>query len=366
MKGAILLFSLLLSLQALAQEKAVPDSMKLIFMGDIMAHGSQIRAGVDSTSGLHDFYPVFEKVSPIINQADYAIANLEVTLGGKPYSGYPRFSAPEQLAVAARQNGIDVLVTANNHSCDRRKTGILKTIRSLDSLKIKHTGTFADSLARDSTNLLVLSKGNIRVGLLNYTYGTNGIPVPKPTIVNLIDTVQMAKDIIAAQADSLDKLIVVLHWGYEYQSQPSAPQKKLAGFLFGKGVDIIVGAHPHVLQPMHYFPADSTSKERLVAYSLGNFVSNQRPRKRDGGAMLSITLTKHEGETLISNKGYHLVWVNKPIIDGRTTFQVIPAAATEQSKFDGLSPNSRDKIKLFLKDSRALFKKSNKGVKELK
>jgi poly-gamma-glutamate synthesis protein (capsule biosynthesis protein) len=367
MKNVVLLFIFTLSSFSLfAQDVTQEDSLSLIFIGDIMGHDPQIQSAFNPENGKYNYESVFRKVSHIIKAADFAIANLEVTLGGEPYAGYPQFSSPDALAVACKKSGIDVLVTANNHSCDRAKKGLLRTIHVLDSLKIPHTGTFKDSTERNSNNLLVLDKNNIRVGLLNYTYGTNGLPTPRPTMVNRIDTLTMLADIRKSKTDSLDKLIVMIHWGPEYQSQPSKKQVEIAEVLFRNGVDIIVGSHPHVLQKMEYFPATEVNHEHFIAYSLGNFVSNQRTRKRDGGAMLKLTLRKNKEDVQISNSGYYLTWVSRPVIDDKTMYEIIPCSQFEAHGFYDLDSGSKEKMKVFMADSRALLEKENVAVFEIK
>ena len=354
------------SFDLFAQEVTQADSLSLIFMGDIMGHDPQIESAFNPEKGVYNYEGVFRKVAHIINTADFAIANLEVTLAGEPYAGYPQFSSPDALAVACKKNGIDVLVTANNHSCDRAKKGLLRTIHVLDSLKIPHTGTFKDASERSRNNLLILDKNNIRVGLLNYTYGTNGLPTPKPTMVNRIDTLSMLSDIRKSKTDSLDKLIVMIHWGPEYQSQPSKKQVEIAEVLFRNGVDIIVGSHPHVLQKMEYIQAKDSENEHFIAYSLGNFVSNQRTRKRDGGAMLKLTLHKNKGDVKISNSGYYLTWVSRPVIDGKTMYEIVPCSEFESHDFYDLDIDAKEKMKVFIADSRALFEKENIAVFEIK
>ena len=347
-----------------AQKHDSTESIKLLFIGDVMGHDAQIESAYDSITNTYNYNGVFEKVSPIIKQADFAIANLEVTLAGKPYRGYPAFSSPDELAVACKNNGINVFITANNHSVDRGKKGILRTIYALDSLKIPHTGTFINSTERAKSNLLILDKNNIKVGILNYTYGTNGIKIPSPTVVNLIDTTQMLVDIKKSKKDSLDKLIVTVHWGKEYMLHPSKEQVKIANFLFNNGVDIVIGSHPHVLQRMEYFT--KKNKEHLITYSLGNYVSNQRTRNRDGGAMAEFTLTKINGEVKISNKGYYLTWVHKYMANGKWIYNILPCAKYEAAKFKGMDEFSINKMKVFISDSRTLLDKENVSMPEIK
>jgi len=364
MKKLLTLVFSISSLLSFGQEIDSSNTVSLLFIGDIMGHDPQIEAAYDSTLKKYNYDDVFEKISPIIKSVDFAIGNLEVTLAGSPYKGYPQFSSPDELAVSCKNSGIDLLVTANNHSCDRRKKGILRTIKVLDSLDIKHTGTFRNKEERDTTNLAILTKGNIKVGILNYTYGTNGIPVPKSTIVNLIDKRIILADIKASKKDSLDKLIVIMHWGSEYKSHPNKKQESMADFLFGNGVDIIIGSHPHVLQRMEYHQGNDSIKERFIAYSLGNFVSNQRTRRRDGGAMVELTLSKTEDQTTISDKGYHLYWVNKPLVGGVRKFEVIPSSQYKKNEY--LDKNAISKMNIFLSDTRVLYKSENINVDEIK
>lgn len=355
----------LLSVSLFAQNNQEDSTVSFIFMGDIMGHQSQINAAYDSATNSYNYNNVFKKVSPLIKSVDYAIANLEVTLAGRPYKGYPQFSSPDELAIACKNNGIDILTTANNHSCDRGKKGIIRTIKVLDSLGIKHTGTFNDSIDRVKNNLLILNKNNIKVGILNYTYGTNGIPAPNPTIVNRIKFPLMLSDIQKSKSENLDKLIVVIHWGLEYQSIPNKEQTNIAQFLFNHGVDIIIGSHPHVLQRMEYNPECKNSKENLIVYSLGNFVSNQRTTKRDGGAMLKLTLKKQNNKVKIHDYGYYLTWVHKPVINNKVNFEIIPCYEYESNNYKGINTKSKNKMKIFVSQSRELFKKENKLIKEL-
>jgi poly-gamma-glutamate synthesis protein (capsule biosynthesis protein) len=366
LKTSLITILYLFTLNSFSQDGIEKDSLSIIFMGDIMGHDPQIKSAYNKTTKSYNYDSVFSKVAPIIKSADFAIANLEVTLAGAPYKGYPRFSSPDKLAEACKNNGIDILVTANNHSCDRGKKGLLRTLKILDTLDIKHTGTFKDIFDKNRNNLLIFTKNNIKVGLLNYTYGTNGLPIPEDTFVNQIDTLLILSDISKSRKKSLDKLIVMLHWGNEYQSKPSKKQKKIANFLFRNGVDIIIGAHPHVLQPMEFRPSKLKNGEKLIAFSLGNFVSNQRPRRRDGGAMLKFTITKENGFSTISSYGYYLTWIHKPKKNGKTIFEILPCNTYESNGFLNMNEDAKTKMKLFLSDTRTLYKKENVLVKEIK
>ena len=344
-------------------------TMSLLFIGDIMGHGPQIRSAYNYKTKTYNYDTVFYYLKDIMSEPDFTIANLEVTLAGPPYKGYPQFSSPDALAEAGKKAGIDVFVTANNHCVDRRLQGLKRTIDVLDTLHVLHTGTFKNKNARDTTNLIILQKDSIKVGILNYTYGTNGIPVPKPAVVNILDTAIIHNDIFLAQKDSLDKLIVVLHFGKEYQSYPNKFQETLVADLFKNGVDIIIGSHPHVIQKMIYLPSNDSlyTKETFVAYSLGNFVSNQRKIKTDGGVMTSLVLKKENGKTFIDTSNYILTWVYKKQRTSKLSdYFILPASKYETNKSFFKSPADLVKMKLYIKNSRALLNKGNVDVIEKK
>jgi poly-gamma-glutamate capsule biosynthesis protein CapA/YwtB (metallophosphatase superfamily) len=345
---------------ALAQDTT---RLKLLFVGDIMQHDSNIAAAYNPLTGNYDYSACFEYVSPIIKSADVAIGNLELTLAGTPYKGYPQFSAPNELAYELKRIGFDVLVTANNHSVDRGRKGIERTINVLDTLAILHTGTFKDSVARATAYPLLIEKNGFRISLLNYTYGTNGIPVPRPTIVNLIDTVQLKADIEKAKSQHGDAIIVFMHWGDEYQSLPNKFQKRIADLCFREGAKLVIGSHPHVLQPMEW----RKESDQLIAWSLGNFISGQRPRYRDGGALLWVDLQKIKTDSISSTSvrqaEYELEWVQKSN-RGKKGFVMLPFRYFETDTAFIEDKMLRGAFEVFKTDARALYAKHNVGVTE--
>ena len=263
--------------QAPKQESSL---LKLVFAGDIMGHDSQIASAKNIQNNSYNYDTCFSLLKDYIQSADIAVANLEVTLAGPPYKGYPQFSSPDPLAVAAKDAGFDILITANNHALDRSKKGIERTADVLDSLGIIHTGTFKNSREREVHYPLIVEKNNIRLAILNYTYGTNGLKVKAPNIVNYIDKQQIANDLDKAKTAAPDFIIVTIHWGLEYQRQENQKQKDLAAFFYKHGADAIIGSHPHVVQPIRvqYPDVKDSSDYQLTVYSLGNFISNQRKR----------------------------------------------------------------------------------------
>ncbi|HEX6890244.1 MAG TPA: CapA family protein, partial [Chryseolinea sp.] len=308
----------------------------------------------------------FAAIRPYVEAADIAIANLEVTLAGRPYTGYPQFSSPDALAITLQQSGFDALVTANNHCVDRGKPGLERTITMLDSFNIPHTGTFVDTVSRMNDSPLILEKNGFKIALLNYTYGTNGIPVPKGSIVNLLDTALMRRDIEKAKSLLPDVIIVFTHWGLEYQSLPTKNQIALTEFCFTLGVQLVIGAHPHVIQPMEW----RKDSNQFVAYSLGNFVSGQRKRYTDGGSMAYIELQKIQftpdsSITKIDSAGYYLQWVHRTP-DKYKDYYIYPARTLENDTL-GLIKDlaSKAMFKTFVDDSRLLYRKYNKDVLEM-
>ncbi len=347
------------------QAPLVTHEITLLFAGDIMQHLPQVEAAWNADLGVYVYDSSFGYISPFLAAADLAIANFETTLAGKPYTGYPAFSSPDELVTGMLNAGIDMVGTANNHSCDRGRTGVERTVRVLDSLGMMRMGTYISNASyRKSTPLIINTRG-FRLAFLNYTYGTNGIPVPENNVVSLIEKERMQLDLQAARDSAVDKTIVFIHWGDEYQRSPNAFQKETAQFLFSLGADIIIGSHPHVIQPMEWHSADSIKKEQLIVWSLGNFVSNQRKRYTDGGTMFSVTLQKEAGKTHIKETGYQLTWVFNPTKNGRKQYYILPAARYENDTVL-LDNASRNDLKLFLNDSRQLLDAGNLNVNEIK
>ncbi|MCB9332381.1 MAG: CapA family protein [Lewinellaceae bacterium] len=316
---------------------AQTDTLRLIFAGDIMGHTPQI-SSAEVAPGKYDYRSCFRYVKPLLDAADLAIGNLELTLPGKgPYSGYPMFKSPDALAEALQYAGFDILLTANNHSNDSRAPGLVHTIETLRALGFQQTGTFKTQRERDLFYPLMVYRNGFKLALLNYTYGTNGVPTQPPTIVNLIDTVQIARDLAEARARKPHFIIVTMHWGLEYQLQENAEQRELARFLIRNGADLVVGGHPHVVQPIKVETVtmpDGTEKSAVVVYSLGNFISNQRKEHTDGGILFQVELLhrKFVPYAEVGSFGYIPVWryIHRDA-QGKTTFYTLPIARYERN-----------------------------------
>jgi poly-gamma-glutamate synthesis protein (capsule biosynthesis protein) len=329
------------------------DSITLVFAGDMMSHMPQVKAAYNPQSKRHEYEHWFQFLKDTIASADFAIANLETPLGGEPYSGYPMFSAPDAFAEDLKKVGFDILVTANNHTVDKGRKGLERTLSILDSLNILHTGSFRDQQQHDSTTPLMIEAKGVKIALLSYTYGTNGIPVPKPNVVNLIDHVQMEKDIVKARSLGAQIIIPIIHWGVEYQTYEHPSQVKTAEFLASKGVDAIIGMHPHVVQPIKYVKSNRDSIP--VAYSLGNAVANMRDRYKDGGLFIQLTIKMVNDTPRITSFNDIPFWVWKGSskeVKGIHGYYVIP-----ESKISILPISESKKAKVFFDDTRKILKK---------
>jgi poly-gamma-glutamate capsule biosynthesis protein CapA/YwtB (metallophosphatase superfamily) len=347
------------------QTGAAPsEKLSLLFIGDIMGHDEQIWSAENRETHTFDYNDVFRYIKPVIDEADIAIANFEVTLGGPPYMGYPQFSSPPALAAACKNAGIDYMVTANNHAADRGKSGIAGTINRLDSLGIPHTGTFLNAASRDSLYPLMFKKNGISIALLNYTYGTNGINIPEPVIVNILEKNVITEDVKKARSRNPDITILFLHWGTEYDTVPSKIQTDLAEYFFSLGVDLVIGSHPHVLQKMVWYKNVSGGKDGMVVYSMGNFVSNQRKPKTDGGAIVRIEFTRGDNQFKISDAGYYLTWVYTPIEKYRKKFFILPCSQFENYPDFFSKPDEYSQMRNYIMGARSLLYKQNINVRE--
>lgn len=328
MKALLISFTLFLSISAYSQPWIArdtvsgSDSITLFFIGDVMQHSPQITGAWDSSSNDYDYNHCFQYIKPYWKQADYVLANLETTLDRKNFSGYPQFCAPWQLARDIKKCGVDILTTNNNHSCDKGATGIRNTIWYLDSLQIPHTGTFVDTNSWINEVPMYIQRGKFKIALLSYTYGTNGIPVTQGQVVSMIDTFTMARQIEKARLDTATNVIVVIHWGIEYETTPNTEQKKLASWLHEQGADIIIGSHPHVVQPLEY-TIEGNDTTGVTVFSLGNFISNQSKRYTNGGIGVHLTLKRDNGHTRYQMK-YLSNYVYRPIENGLRRYYIIP------------------------------------------
>jgi len=292
-----------------------PITIHMSATGDIMCHLTNVKNAYNSTSKDYDFSNVFKNISQYTKNADITVGNLETTFAGasRGYTGYPTFNTPEVLGKNLRNIGFDVLSTANNHSMDKGYSGVESTLNFLDEYGLDHFGTARSQEEQDK--ILVKDVNGIKIAFLAYTYGTNGITVPKDKsyCVNLIDKDLIKEHISLAKEQNVDVICVSMHWGTEYRLTPNSTQEDLADFLFKNGVDIILGSHPHVLEPMEKRTItleDGTTKDGFVIYSLGNFVSGQIYANTKSTVILDIQITKNgNGKISIDSVNYTPVYL---------------------------------------------------------
>lgn len=264
----------------------------LVFAGDAMQHQKQLE--VAHTSSGYDYTGCFTEISPWVSEADYAVVNLETPIGDRNFTGYPCFNAPISYAQALKDAGFDMMLTANNHTLDRRDAGLCRTVAVLDSLGVDHIGTYVNAKERNRRIPFVKDINGFKIGFLNYTYGTNGINIQGDVVVDLIDRDKIVRDIKATRAAGAEIVVVAIHWGVEYVLLPPAEVKSLADFLSKQDVDMVIGGHPHVIQPMEVRDNPTTGRKVLLVYSMGNLISNMRTRDTRGGAMVKAVVTRDD------------------------------------------------------------------------
>lgn len=299
-------------------EKEKEDiSFTLTALGDVLCHNTQYWDAYNKNTGEYDFSYVFENVKQYTEKSDVTIANIETSFAGEErgYSNYPTFNSPDSLVTALKNIGVDIITTAGNHCLDMGFSGLSRTIDVLDKNGIKHLGTYKSE--EDQKRLSTKNINGAKVAFINYTYGTNGIPIPsgKEFCVNLIDKETIKKEIEQAKEQDSDVIIACMHWGTEYRTTANDEQEELADFLFQNGVDIIIGNHPHVIEPFETREVtmpDGTIKQCFVAYALGNFTADQNAINTRDSIILNLKITKKsDGTVSIDDVNYVPIYIYK-------------------------------------------------------
>ncbi|MBO6232465.1 MAG: CapA family protein [Clostridia bacterium] len=297
------------------KEEKKDVTFTLTALGDVLCHNTQYWDALDKSTNTYDFSYVFENVKEYTNKADVTIANLETSFADAPYSNYPTFNSPASLATALKDIGIDIITTAGNHCLDKGFKGLSETIDVLDKNEIEHLGTY--KTAEDQEKLFVKDLNGAKVAFIDYTYGTNGIPVPtgKEFCVNIIDKEKIKNEIEKAKDQKVDVIIACMHWGQEYHTTQTKEQEDLADFLFQNGVDIIIGNHPHVIEPFETKEVtmpDGTKKQCFVAYALGNFTADQNYANTRDSIIINLKITKKaDGTVSIDSSDYIPLYIYK-------------------------------------------------------
>lgn len=293
---------------ASAEQEPLPDPpapavITLAAVGDNILHNTVYQSA--KTSDGYDFLPLYQPVAHLIAQADIAFVNQEAPMGGDGYapSSYPNFNSPQEIGRDLVTLGFDVINLANNHMMDKGAQAALNTLDYLSTLSCQTIGASSSEEMRQQP--VIVHRNDITVGFLGYTYSTNGIPLPKdkPYLVSLIDRDVITQEVTALRSQ-YDFLVVSMHWGNEYQLKPSQEQQELAQLLADLEVDIIIGTHPHVIQPAEWLTSADNGHQTFVVYSLGNFISSQSRTNTMLGGMLTASLQKTaDGDCSIEDVG---------------------------------------------------------------
>ena len=323
------------------QDTAEPITFTLTSLGDTLCHNTQYWDAYNSKTDEYDFSYVYEDIKNYTLSSDITIGSLETTFAGKEkgYSNYPTFNTPDSLATALKDIGVDVVSLAGNHALDYGYTGLCRTIDVFNNIGLSHLGTY--KTAEDQEKILIKDVEGVKIAFINYTYGTNGIPLPsgKDFCVNLIDKDFIKKQINQAKEQNVDMIVACMHWGTEYRTTANSEQKDLANFLFENGVDVILGNHPHVLEPMEKKTItlqDGTTKDVFVVYALGNFTADQRDEITRDSAILNLTITKNsDGKISIDKVNYVPIYMYKNTNVSTHKFKILDIEKTIKDYEEG-------------------------------
>lgn len=362
----------------------------IVVAGDIMTHMPIVRSG--KTDNGYNFTGIFDHVKPYISGADYAVVNLETTLsgtaGGKEYTGYPDFNAPDAIATGAYATGFDMMLTGNNRCYDYGTAGMLRTLETVRSAGLDTLGTRASV---EEASYLVKDLNGVRVGMVCYTFADIEADRNTPIIdevqtdskaaglINVFDYgnldmfyAEMENNISSMKAAGAESIVVYIHWGDQFKTSPSNSQKTMAQRLCDMGVDVIVGSHPHVVQPIELLTSTDGTHQTLCAYSLGNFLSNQRADNialntghSEDGLMLRFTLVEYsDGHVYVENAELIPTWVLVRGSDNSKTYHILPLDGSADGWIDAfdLSSTQIENAKKSLARTNAVVDSSLKAV----
>lgn len=349
----------------------VPISITVAAVGDVLPHESILEAVRDPKTRSYDFESVLAPIAPYLAGADYTVANLETRLAGpeRGYSGYPLMNSPTELAYALKSAGVDLAATANNHSLDMGWEGIVGTLDRLDTAGLAHVGTSRSSEERNTP--VVVDIQGIKVAFLNYTASLNGLTPPEEHegyAVNILDPDVVAEDAMTARQWGADVVIALLHYGDEYEREPSEAQVEVSQEILSRGVDVILGAHPHVVQPIAHVVQYASWKVigKYTAYSLGNFLSNQRWRYSDSGLVAYVHIEKRGLRTVVTGVSYLPVYVQRSASESPLCYRVLPILPGLATRTDTpLTRREEERMAQVWEDLRELLYRPDENIAPL-
>ena len=341
--------------------------------GDILIHDN-ILWGAEQSDGSYDFSKLFKEAKSYITKADYAVANLEVTLGGTEagnYRGYPGFNSPDSLLDYVKADGFDMLLTANNHCLDTGLAGLKRTVQQLKAKGFDFLGTKETA---DDPTYIVKDINGIKIGMVAYTYGTNSSASGAGSLINYFSSSNLNKFYTDAQsvidsmkADGAEAIVFYMHWGNEYHTKPNTYQKAAAQQLCNMGVDVIVGGHPHVLQPVELIYAEGSDHTTVCLYSMGNSISNQRISEMTGlcetghtedGVLFNYTFTKSsDGEVSLTAVDIIPTWVDRYGTPRNYQYTMYPLETAAMAENYGLDADTVAKAKASYERTKKIMQK---------
>ena len=334
MKNILLPVLLLLLVRACFAEEPAEPRARVIFIGDIMAHKEQIE-GARRAGGSWDFRPQFRRVKPLFEDA-LVVGNLETVFAGAKsgFAGYPSFNAPDELADALVDLGVAGVTLANNHILDRGASGASRTIDVLNSADIFWTGLGSGDVGADSA--VAVDYAGLRWAFVSFSYGSNRILTSSDVVLNTMTDEAVLRGLAHARLSGADIVVACFHWGNEYQYRPTGRQREVAALCIANGADLVVGTHPHVLQPVEVVSSDRGYG--LVAWSLGNFVSYQRTLPRERSGILAVDAVPASGDVRahISRVSFAPTRVSSTKPGGRHLIEVVYAGESERFNHAGL------------------------------
>ncbi len=341
------------------QDTKENSTLKILAAGDLMFHLPQIYSSRTS-NGAYDFNPPFRYIKDYLLDADLAIANLETVTAGDElgFSGYPRFNSPVAILDAIAETGFDILVTSNNHSLDKGKVGVEKTIKNIIDREMEYVGTSLDK----RRPYIIREENGIKIGLLSYTYGLNGLDSllsdeERDRMVNIVDQDKMAADIQQLKTENVDFIIAYMHWGNQFHKNPSKEQEDLAAFLSERGVDLILGTHPHIVQKIEEISLASSRTQ--VIYSMGNLLSNQRydtigVAGTEDGVLVEIEIVKNYTGQYTEVKSIRTIptWIDRRWDGNSYSYRILPVERALEGNLDiEIDEETMDRLKKSLSNT---------------
>lgn len=331
----------------------VNSKVTMFAVGDIMMHQTQIDSAYDKKTDSYDFSEYFKNINSYFKDGDIVYANLETPVAGKglKYSGYPKFNAPTEILAELKNNYFTHVSLSNNHALDRGNVGLSNTIKEVEDIGLIPLGVREvhkeDSLS-SLVNYKITEKNGIKVGFLAYTYDTNGFTLPKNKVgmISYINKDQIIKDITDLKKQNIDVVTVALHFGVEYARVENASQRAIAQLACDNGADIILGDHPHVLEPIVYINNSTGNKKCLVIYSLGNFISGMPNLYTDLGGILKVDILK-TGSSISLQPTFLGTWVKRGSVNGSRYFTVLPIDADKIPSDIKVTDNEQKRLETY-------------------